>query len=74
MDLKNPKFKEYKYRLIFSLVFLTIGILLLLIGFWKTLFLLLCVLIGYLIGLIIDKNLLLNFIEKLEDIFFIGRE
>ncbi|MCX7720912.1 MAG: DUF2273 domain-containing protein [Dictyoglomus thermophilum] len=74
MDFKNLNFKEYKYRFIFSLVFLTIGILILLIGFWKTLFLLLCVLIGYLIGLIIDKNLFIDFIERLKDIFFVGRE
>jgi uncharacterized membrane protein len=67
------RIKNYKYRLIFSLIFLILGILILTIGFWRTLFLIIMFLIGYIIGNIIDKNLLFLFIEKIKEIFMIGR-
>jgi uncharacterized membrane protein len=67
------RIKNYKYRLIFSLIFLMLGILILTIGFWRTLFLIIMFLIGYIIGNIIDKNLLFLFIEKIKEIFMIGR-
>jgi uncharacterized membrane protein len=67
------RIKSYKYRLIFSLIFLILGILILTIGFWRTLFLIIMFLIGYIIGNIIDKNLLFLFIEKIKEIFMIGR-
>uniref|UniRef100_A0A7C3MIJ9 DUF2273 domain-containing protein n=1 Tax=Dictyoglomus thermophilum TaxID=14 RepID=A0A7C3MIJ9_DICTH len=67
------RIKNYKYRFIFSLVFLILGILILTIGFWRTLFLIIMLLLGYLIGNIIDKNLLFLFIEKIKEIFMIGR-
>jgi uncharacterized membrane protein len=67
------RIKNYKYRLIFSLIFLMLGILILTIGFWRTLFLIIMFLIGYIIGNIIDKNLLFLFLEKIKEIFMIGR-
>jgi uncharacterized membrane protein len=67
------RIKSYKYRLIFSLIFLILGILILTIGFWRTLFLIIMFLIGYIIGNIIDKNLLFLFIEKIKEIFMIER-
>ncbi|ACK42322.1 MULTISPECIES: DUF2273 domain-containing protein [Dictyoglomus] len=74
MNFKIPNLREYRYRIIFSFVFLIIGILILLIGFWKTLFLVFCFLVGYLVGLAIDKNFILEVIEKIKEIFYIGRE
>lgn len=74
MNFKIPNLREYRYRIIFSFIFLTIGILILLIGFWKTLFLIFCFLVGYLVGLAIDKNFILDVIEKIKEIFYVGRE
>ncbi len=74
MNFKIPDLREYKYRVIFSFVFLIVGILILLIGFWKTFFLIFCFLIGYLIGLAIDKNFILDIIERIKEIFYVGRE
>lgn len=74
MFLDFNKIRSFKYRLIFSLLLLMIGILILTIGFSKTFFLVFCVLLGYVIGLIIDKKLFWSFLDKVKEIFYIGRE
>lgn len=74
MFLDFNKIKDFKYRVIFSLLLLLIGILILAIGFSKTLFLIFCVLLGYVIGLILDKKIFWNFLDKVKEIFYIGRE
>lgn len=66
--------KHFKYRIIFSLLLLLIGILILTIGLIKTLFLTLCTTLGYFVGFVIDKKLFVLFIEKIKEIFYIGRE
>lgn len=74
MFLDFNKIKDFKYRVIFSLLLLLIGILILAIGFSKTLFLIFCTLLGYIIGLILDKKIFWNFLDKVKEIFYIGRE
>lgn len=74
MFLDFNKMRDFKYRVIFSLLLLLIGILILTIGFSRTVFLVFCVFLGYVIGLIIDKKLFLSFLEKVKEIFYIGRE
>lgn len=74
MFLDFNKIKDFKYRVIFSLLLLLIGILILTIGLFRTLFLIFCVLLGYVIGLILDKKIFWNFLDKVKEIFYIGRE
>ncbi|HOP94520.1 MAG TPA: DUF2273 domain-containing protein [Dictyoglomaceae bacterium] len=64
---------QYKGRIIFSTLGLIIGILFLTIGFWRTVFLLFITLLGYFIGVVLDKRLLEIFWEKAREIFFMRR-
>ncbi|HOJ92825.1 MAG TPA: DUF2273 domain-containing protein [Dictyoglomaceae bacterium] len=64
---------QYKGRIIFSILGLIIGILFLTIGFWRTIFLLFVTLLGYFIGVVLDKRLLETFWGKIREIFFMRR-
>mgnify|MGYP001193060076 FL=1 len=64
---------QYKGRIIFSILGLIIGVLFLTIGFWRTIFLLFITLLGYFIGVVLDKRLLETFWEKVREIFFMRR-
>lgn len=50
------KLTPYKNQLLFTLLFLLIAILLMTLGFWKTLLLVLLLTIGYTIGFMQDKK------------------
>ncbi|PMQ01086.1 MAG: hypothetical protein CBR30_07910 [Dictyoglomus sp. NZ13-RE01] len=67
--------QEYKGRIVFTILGIILAISFLTIGFWKTIFWLLFALIGYLFGSIIDKKVnFYEFLEKIKEIFNIGRE
>lgn len=60
----NQKFKSliaslspFKFRLLFTFLFLVVGILILLIGFWKTFIIALFASLGFTIGKMRDENL-----------------
>ncbi|MBO0447841.1 hypothetical protein BCR24_00525 [Enterococcus ureilyticus] len=49
--------KPYRFRIIWTMVFLLLALLLLLIGFWKTLVLVIFAGVGYVIGKMRDEDL-----------------
>lgn len=66
MKLLVYLFERYKGKAVGITVGLGFGLLVLLIGFWRTIFILLCVGIGYYIGSKFDKGE--NFLEFLDKI------
>ncbi|NLJ41667.1 MAG: DUF2273 domain-containing protein [Clostridiales bacterium] len=64
-SLKNL-FIDHKGKTIGVLVGFLFGLIVILIGFWKTLFLTLCILIGYLLGGMTDKKeRFISFLDKI---------
>jgi len=51
------QWKPYIWRIIFTALGLAAAILFMLIGFWKTILILLCCSAGYTIGMHLDKNI-----------------
>lgn len=49
--------KPYRFRIIWSTLFFLIALLILLIGFWKTVILIVFAFVGYIIGKMRDEDL-----------------